>query len=184
MMKKAALLVLIPLLQHCGTRPAAQSGDGLDRTPFHHAPTAKNLDGVTISILRSPSLEKRWGKPEIAVTPEGGYHLSYRKPGDHFEGLDIYALPGSLDSDAPNPPDIIHYETRSPQKWRNYFIAGIVVHAFVETPGGGDTPATVSTVTFPVSLSGKPTASYRIVATSNNGEDSKEIRTYLTSASF
>lgn len=181
-MKKSALLLLLPLLQQCGTKTDVTSG--IDRTPFHHAPNVRNLDGVAIPVLRSSPLEKRWGKPEIAVTADGGYHLSYRKPGDHFEGLDIYGIPGVINSDAPNPPDIIHYETRTPQKWQNYFIAGMAIHVFVETPGGGDTPSTVSTVTFPVQLQGKPAASYRIVATSNDGENSAAIRSYLTSVSF
>lgn len=184
MMKKTALLLLFPfLLQHCATKPSATADKGLDAGHFRNSPEVSSLATITIPILRSPYLEKRWGIRTMNVTPDGGYRIHYSKPGNHFESLEIFATPGSIDSDSPKPPDISHYGS-IPQDWQTYFIAGCTVHAYIETTGGGDTPSTVSTVTFPVTLPGKPTASYRIIATSNDGENSPAIRSYLTSPSF
>lgn len=193
MMRKAVLL-LIPLLGQCARGPVEVADKGIDRVPFHQAKTGSSLAGAAVPVLHSPTLEKRWRKPEITVLPDGSYHLYYSKPGDSFESLAIYAVPGVVDSDSPVPPtynDIGYDEKRKqpkivtyPQKWQSVNILSRPIHVFIDSPGGGADPLQHSTVTFSHQLPGKPIGSYRITATSNQEDAERWIHSYMKTVSF
>lgn len=190
-MKKVLAALLLPFLTQCATSPAEDAEDpGLNRTPYHLAEKkTSSLADTTLPVLRSPTLEKRWGNPKITVLPNGGYHLSYSKPRDSFEGLSIYAVPGTLDSDAPTPPSYrdLGYDEKKKmpttvlvkQAWETVDIAGRPTHVYTDSPGGGADPLQLSTVTFPVSRSGKPAASVRVTGTSNLEAGDEVIHSYM-----
>lgn len=189
------LATLLPWLCQCAAPPADQEDPGLDRSPYHLADkTSPSLAGVTLPILRSPALERRWGRPKITILPNGGYHLRYTKPGDEFEGLSIFATPGTIDSDAPQPPSYqgIDYDHKKKemisvkvkQTWLTADIAGRPTHAYTDNPGGGADPLELSTVTFPVQKAGKPAASYRVTGTSNLDDGEKVILSYMRTVAW
>jgi len=197
-MKSRHLLLagLLPFLCQCATTPPGDDKDpGLDRVPYHLAEKkSPTLAGVNLPILRSPILEKRWGKPEITILENGGYYLHYSKPRDSFEGLSIYASPGTLDSDAPTPPsyrDIGFDEKKKQpttitvkQDWDTVDIAGRPTHVYTDSPGSGADALQLSTVTFPVSRPGKPATSYRITGTSNLDGGDKVILSYMRTVAW
>lgn len=187
----------LPILTQCtSTKPPGEKNNpGLDRGPYHMAEKkSASLTGVALPILRSPSLEKRWGKPEITILPSGGYSLQYSKPGDSFETLSVYAAPGTLDSDSPTPPtytDMGYDEIRKEpipvevkQSWRTVSIAGRPTHVYTDSPGGGADPLQFSTVTFPVQNPGKPAASYRVTASSNLEDADNIILSYMRTVAW
>jgi hypothetical protein len=194
-MKKSAAILPLLFLTQCATPPQDERDPGLDRSPYHlaekHSPS---LAGVSLPILKSPALEKRWGRPRITILPTGGYHLKYSKPGDEFEGLSIYAAPGTRNSDAPTPPaywDTSYDERKGEaisvpvkQSWRTVDIAGRATHVYTDSPGSGADPLQLSTVTFPINRSGKPAASYRVTGTSNLEDGEKMILSYMRTVAW
>lgn len=194
-MKKSAALLPLLFLTQCATPPKEEKDPGLDRSPYHLAEKkSPSLAGVTLPVLKSPALEKRWGSPRITILPNGGYHLNYSKPGEEFEGLSIYAAPGTRDSDAPTPPgywDMSYDEKKGEaisipvkQSWRTVDIAGRPTHVYTDSPGSGADPLQLSTVTFPTSRPGKPAASYRVTGTSNLEDGEKVILSYMRTVAW
>jgi hypothetical protein len=194
-MKKTVALFPLLFLTQCATTPKEEKDPGLDRSPYHLAEkTSPSLAGVTLPILKSNTLEKRWGRPRITILPTGGYHLNYKKPGEEFEGLSIYAAPGTLNSDAATPPSYlsINYDERKreavtvpvKQSWRTVDIAGRPTHVYTDSPGSGADPLQLSTVTFTAYRPGKPAASFRITATSNLGDGEKVILSYMRTVAW
>ncbi|HVJ46725.1 MAG TPA: hypothetical protein VM511_10095 [Luteolibacter sp.] len=189
---KRLLLLIAPLLTQCATQnPHTKE---IDRVPFHRAAETSSLEGVTIPVLHSAKLEKRWGKPKITVLPDGSYHLSYSKSGNGFETLSIYGVPGSINSDAPTAPtyqDIGYDEKRKTatmvpyqQKWQTIEILGRPIHLYIDNPGGGADAFQLSTVTFSHQIPGKPIGSYRIVSSSNIDGPGEVIDSYIKTVTF
>lgn len=193
-MKRLLLLPLAALLQQCASGPREIVDKGIDRVPFHQAEKTKSLDGVAIPVLRSPALEKSWGKPEITVLPNGGYHIYYSKPGSSFEGLAIYGIPGTLNSDAPaaptyrtldfDPKKNIPITVVRTQEWRTINILDRPIHLYTANPGSGADAFELSTVTFSHQIPGKPIGSYRITSSSNLDDADKAIQSYIKTVSF
>ncbi len=193
-MSKCLPFLLIPLFTGCAVEKMKEEDPGIPTTPYHMAEPVRSLDGVKIPVMRSAELERKWGKPRIVVLPDGGYSLSYSKPGSSFETLRIYGAPGTIDSDAPEPPPYTDIafdpETRNvttaryPQKWNTVTLIGRPIHYYLHSPGGGADAPQWSTVTFPLHWPDGPSASYRIMTTSNLYEEKDVQERYLKTVTF
>jgi hypothetical protein len=191
-MKACWTVVFLPFLTQCA--PDTSADPGLSLEQYHSIEPAKTLDGVKIPVMRSPSLDRKWGKPEITVLPNGGYSLYYSAPNQNFESLRIYGVPGRIDSDAPEPPSVIDvaWDNKTnnpttkpyPQKWSTVNLLGRPVHCYALAAGGGADAPQISTVTFPIERPGFPVASYRIVSSSNLADSGAASESYLESVSF
>ena len=185
-------LLLLPLLLVTACTSGNPNDPGIQPSAYYSLKPAASLDEVKIPVLKSPALEKRWGKPEIALRPNGGYMLTYSKPGDSFETLRIFGEPGRIDSDAPTPPtytDIAAPGSNSPQlreymqEWSTVTVLGRPIHYYLRSSGGGADAPEWSTVTFPMGTLG-PTNSYRILATSNQEDGGKVAEGYMRTVGF
>jgi hypothetical protein len=193
-MKRLLLLPLTIVLQQCASGPKEIADKGIDRVPFHRAEKTDSLAGVSIPVLRSPVLEKSWGKPEITVLSDGSYHLHYSKPGSSFESLAIYGIPGSLNSDSATPPTyrVMDFDPKKKipitvvrnQQWETIHLLDRPIHVYTDNPGSGADAFELSTVTFPHPLPGKPVGSYRITSSSNLDDATKAIHSYMKTVSF
>lgn len=193
-MKKIAGFIPLLLLAHCGPELAPTLPDrGLDIQAFHGVHAPEKRASITIPILRSPELERRWGKPQITVLADGTYRLEYSKPGNHWETLTIYGTPGRIDSDGPEAPPVRAIgisKNGKPQgvyikqQWRTTTILGRPIHFHETDQGTGADPVMHSTVTFPIERPGQPVASYRLTATSNQQDAEVIISSYFSTATF
>lgn len=158
--------------------------DGIDPNPFsvlETQATAANRDPsrISVPVLRSVELEKRWGKPKLLVGPKGGYALRYEDPKTDGRHLTIFGSPQMFRSAGPIPPPYTDLgfdaekKTFKPvevsQKWQNVGLAGKNVRYFIQEGASDDRPAQISTETFRLTAPDGRTASYRIRSASQNG---------------
>lgn len=99
---------------------------------------AKSLISIKIPILKSPFLEKKWGKPEISTSPDGLYRLYYDDPEGSFDNFTITGSPKPLVTFGDTPPPIGGMGTSTPQEWETTRIMGQEVKYFIETSGGNN----------------------------------------------
>lgn len=191
-MKRSLLLLPLLALSACTTN--APKDPGIQPSAYYSIEPTTSLDSVQIPVLKSAALEKRWGKPEIIVRPNGGYLLSYSKPGDSFETLRIFGEPGRIDTESPTPPTYTDIGPPAPgsssprmiehtQEWSTVTLLGRPVHYYLRSPGGGADAPEWSTVTFSRGELG-PSASYRILTTSNQEEGEKIAEGYMKTVGF
>lgn len=189
-MKPLLLLPLVVLLQQCTTTP---QDPGINVRAFYDENLPSDLSLTPLPILRSPLLEKRWGKPKTSVLPDGSYRISYNLPDSSFESLDIHVAPGAINTDAPTPPPYGHIgfdekkqtpvPKESPQEWGTATILGKPIHTYCVYAGDGADAASYSSITFPVEKPGFPAAfSVRLTTTSNTSEELS--RSYMESVRF
>lgn len=173
-MKPLLLLPLAILLQQC-----SPSTDPTENrfARFHEDGLPSDLSLTKLPLVKSPALEKRWGRPKASVLPDGSYKITYVNPRSSFEALSIFVSPGSRNTDAPHPPPYgsigFDEKTRSPvpvktpQEWQTTTILGERVHAYCEYAGDGADPASFSTITFTPENRGGTVFNLTVTATSN-----------------
>jgi hypothetical protein len=173
-MKKFLAACLAPLLAHCATAPAP-CGE-ISTAAYDKASLSRNLAGVKIPVLQSFHLEKKWAS-RFVVLKNGGYSITYTKPGEQNESLAIYGAPGRISSEsAPQPPTF----QGAPQIWKTAKILGKPIRYYqMDTDPSGAMIPTLSTVTFTIETPEQPVASYRIVATSFHQDLAKYAEAYL-----
>lgn len=170
-------LLQIPFLlflQQCSPSSGPEKNDF---SAFYQEGLPADLALTSLPVVKSPSLQKRWGKPKVAVLPDGSYRLSYVHPRESFETLDIYVRPGPKNTDGPTAPPYGHIgfdektkspvPQKSPQEWDTVTILGKPVHAYCDYAGDGADPASYSTITFTPEKAGAPVFNLTVTATSN-----------------
>ena len=188
-------LALLPLLFIASCAVEDKKDPGIDTSVYHLSEHSPSLEGVKIPVMQSFGLDKKWGKPKIVVLKNGGYWLSYSKPGSSFEMLRIYGTPGRVESDAPEPPPYRDIGAPAPgtdypsmqeytQKWNTIELLGRPIHYYLRSPGGGADAPEWSTVSFCLEKPGEPTASYRIVSSSNLEHGDKIMEGYMKTVGF
>ena len=179
-MRSASLLVSLPfafLLTQCSTSspvnkpdPAAPTAStkeaanltmpGIDTRSLNRLDEGGSEAKILVPILRAPDLEKRWGKPKLAVAADGSYRLSYSNPKRRFQSLTIYGSPVSYPAAGAVPPSYIDVDftpsgpTTAPrsQEWKTVSLLGRTVRYCVTSPDSGADVAEFPTET--VSLTG------------------------------
>lgn len=173
--------------------------EGIDPNPYNvleRQAKAENRDPgrIAIPVLRSPSLEKRWGKPKLLVGPKGGYLLRYEDPKDDETHLTILGSPTMYRTAGPIPPPYTEIgcdreaNTVTPkevsQVWRRTSVAGREVRYYTAEGFAGDQPAQLSTETFRLTAPDGRFASYRIRTASNDDNPANSADSLIRCASF
>jgi hypothetical protein len=186
------------LLCQC-TVPLPGRADGIDPNPFNlleEQATAKNRDAsrISVPVLSSPALEKRWGKPKLLVGPKGGYALRYQDPGDANRHLTIFGSPQLYRTAGPIPPPYTRVgygkETKTfsaaevSQSWRKTRIVDKDVRFCIAEANFIDPVMQFSTETFRLTAPDGRTASYRIRSSSDNSKPEEEIDDLMRTLSF
>ena len=173
--------------------------DGIDPNPYNlleRQATAENRDPnrISIPVLRSPALEKRWGRPELLVGPKGGYLLRYEDPEDDDTHLTILGSPQVFRTAGPIPPPYTEIgfdretNTVTPkeagQLWRKTRVAGREVRYYTAEGFSGDQPAQISTETFRLTAPDGRAASYRIRTAANDDNPRNGAEALMGTLSF
>lgn len=185
-------------LCHCAS-PSDGRGYGIDPNPFdllEQQATAENHDAsrISVPVLRSPVLEKHWGKPRLLVGPKGGYALRYENPANHAHLLTIFGSPTRYPTAGDTPPcytrlDIDRRQgTLTPvsvsQQWQEVELVGRKVR-FCITDGPQDRqPAMFSTETFRLTAPDGRTASYRLRAAVPGKDQAAAVSALLQTSAF
>lgn len=100
--------------------------------------SGKGMEAIKIPLLACPDLEKKWGKPTVAVAEDGSYRLTYMDPNKSFERVDVlgYAVALPILSSAPGEDvdTMVNGELGSvkrPQEFKEVTVK-------VPTPAGND----------------------------------------------
>lgn len=188
----------ILLLCQCSV-PLPGRADGIDPNPFNlleAQATAENRDPsrIRVPVLRSPSLEKRWGKPRLLVGPKGGYALRYQDPGNTERTLTIFGSPQEYRTAGPIPPPYTKVghdkETGTfsakevSQTWRRTVIEGKDVRFSIAEANFIEPSMQFSTETFRLTAPDGRTASYRIRSTTDGKSPEVEVDGLLRTVSF
>jgi hypothetical protein len=186
------------LLCHCGA-PSDGRKDGIDPNPFElleKQATAPNHDAsrISVPVLRSRTLEQRWGRPRLLVGPKGGYALRYENPANHAHVMTIFGSPSLYPTAGSTPPcytrlDVDRQQgTLTPvsvsQQWQEVTVAGRPVR-FCITDGPQDPqPALFSTETFRLTAPDGRTASYRLRAAAPGTDQAAAAANLMRTAAF
>lgn len=173
--------------------------DGIDPNPFNvleTQATAENRDPsrITVPVLRSPSLEKRWGKPRLLVGHAGGYALSYRDPADKNRQLTIFGSPKKYQPAGLIPPPYTdlgrnaELKTFTPEEvsqgWQSIEVAGKKVRYYISEGSSGEQPMQYSTETFRLTAPDGRSASYRIRCASVSPKKGNSVEDLMRTVSF
>lgn len=196
MIRHCSILSLL-LLTQCTTPPVNQGRvSGIDPVPFNLMSSDAPGDpaAVRVPILRSATLEQRWGKPKLLVAADGSYHLRYVNPQRSFQALYIYGSPKSFAPAAGSPPpiagetfDYTKHELVSvqrPQEWKTLTIAGKAVRYYVSQAETGADPVGLSTETFTLTAPDGRTGSYMLSADSDSDKPGLTHEDFFRSAGF
>jgi hypothetical protein len=190
-------VVLTPLLLCQCTSFRLGRADGIDPNPFsvleqQAKPENHDPKRITVPVLRSAILEKRWGKPKLLVGPKGGYALRYSDPKNDSTFLTIFGSPQMFGTAGPIPPPYTDLgmdarkKTFAPvevsQTWQSTRIAGRSVRFHITEGASGDEPMQFSTETFRLTAPDGRTASYRLRTASAN--DTIKITELFETAAF
>ena len=194
------LLAVLSTIFACQCTPWLPGrADGIDPNPYNvleRQAKAENRDPsrISIPVLRSPALEKRWGKPELLVGPKGGYLLRYEDPKDDDTHLTILGSPTMFKAAGPIPPPYTEIgfdkkaNTVTPkevsQMWRRTSVEGRDVRYYTAEGFSGDQPAQISTETFRLTAPDGRTASYRIRTASNDDNPANSAESLMRSVAF
>lgn len=197
-MKLAAVLLTPILLTQCALwRPGR--AEGIDPNPYallENQATTKNRDPkrIKVPVLRSPMLEKRWGKPDLLVGPHGGYLLHYQDPSNSHRFLNIYGTSKSFLPAGPLPPPYTDLgldpktKTFNPkevnQLWSFAEVAGRTIRYCISEGAQGNTPAQFSTETFRLTAPDGRSASYMLRASSKAPKKGLEVEDLFGSTAF
>lgn len=198
MMKLAAVLLTPFLLTQCALwRPGR--AEGIDANPYsvlEKQATSANRDPkrIAVPMMRSPMLEKRWGKPSLLVGPNGGYLLHYQDPSNPHRFLNIYATAKKYLPAGPLPPPYTDLgfdpktKTINPrevnQLWSFADIAGRTIRYYVSEGSEGNNARLYSTETFRLTAPDGREASYMLRAASKPGKKGLEVEDLFESVSF
>jgi hypothetical protein len=192
----SAAIALLPCMSSCNLPGRA---DGIDPNPFHlleEKATAANRDPgrISIPILRSQALEKRWGKPKLLVSAKGGYALRYQDPRNRHRNLTVFGSPDMFPIAGLTPPPYTDLgmdpkkRTFAPvevqQMWQLATINGSMVRFCITEGGSGDQAPQISTETFRMTAPDGRVASYRIRCSSDESAPGDEIKSLLGTLSF
>lgn len=190
-MKSLLLLPLVILLQQCA--PSSKPEEN-QFARFHEDGLPSDLSLTKLPIVKSPALEKRWGKPNVSVLPDGSYKITYLNPQRSFEALSIYVSPGYKNTDAPNPPPYgsigFDEKTNSPipvktaQPWSTATIMGKPVHTYCDYAGDGADPASFDSITFSPEIPGSPAFNLTLSATSNTETPHLTAHSYMETVKY
>lgn len=149
---------------------------------------------VKVPLLKSPALERRWGRPALKVKADGSYELTYQNPARSFQMLSIYGAPGSFPRAGATPPNLadLDYDPATkqmvpvsrPQQWQTITIAGQAVRYYVAQPDSGADPARMRTETFTLTAPDGRTASYLLEADSDTEAAGSSHQDLMRTASF
>lgn len=190
-MKPLLLLPLVVLLQQCAPTPKPEENEF---ARFYDDGLPSDLSLTKLPIVKSPALEKRWGKPKISVLPDGSYKITYLSPRSSFEALSIYVRPGFKNTDAPKPPPYgsIGFDektnapipVKTPQEWSTAKIMGKPVHTYCDYAGDGADPASFDSITFSPEIPGSPAFNLTLSATSNTEIYENTARSYMETVKY
>ena len=198
MMKLAAALLTPIVLTQCALWRPGRS-EGIDANPYsilEKQATAVNRDPkrIAVPMLRSPMLEKRWGRPSLLVGPKGGYLLRYQDPSDKNRFLNIYGTAKEYLPAGPLPPPYTDLgidpktKTFNPQEvnqlWKFVDVSGRNVRYFISEGAQGTLPAQYSTETFRMTAPDGREASYMLRTMSKSPKKGLEVEDLLRSAAF
>lgn len=198
MIKPAAAVLSALCLCQCNLWLPGRA-EGIDPNPYNvleRQAKAENRDPsrISIPVLRSPALEKRWGKPQLLVGPKGGYLLRYEDPKDDDTHLTILGSPTMFKTAGPIPPPYTEIgfdrktNTVTPkevsQVWRKTTVADRDVRYYTAEGFAGDQPAQISTETFRLTAPDGRTASYRIRTATNDENPANEAESLIRTVSF
>lgn len=195
---RPVFLAIPPLALLCQCQsPVLGRAEGIDPNPFQvlekqARPENRDPKRVAVPMLKSPSLEKRWGAPKLLVGPKGGYALRYRNPRNSaihltiFGSPDIYPVAGMFPppyTDLGMDPRTGTYNPREvAQGWQTSHISGRGVRFFITEASSPGAPLQYSTETFRLSGPGGRTASYRLRTSSARGAE--DARSLFETATF
>ena len=198
MMKLAAVLLTPLVLSQCALwRPGR--AEGIDANPYsvlEKQAKAENRDPkrIAVPVLRSPMLEKRWGKPSLLVGPKGGYLLHYQDPSDKKRFLNIYGTAKQYLPAGPLPPPYTDLgidpktKTFNPrevnQLWSFVDVAGRTIRYYICEGSEGSAPRIYATETFRLTAPDGREASYMLRAASKPGKKGLEVEDLFGSVSF
>ena len=184
------------LLCHCSF-PGAGRADGIDPNPFNvlenqAKPENRDPSRISIPVLRSAALEKRWGKPKLLVGPKGGYALRYESPANDSTHLTIYGSPTLFPTAGAIPPPYTDLgmdgkkgtfvPVEVAQKWQSVALAGRSVRYCIAEGHSADEPVQFTTETFRLTGPDGRTASYRLRAAT--ADEGTTIESLLQTAAF
>lgn len=198
MFKAAAALLLAVVLTQCAPwRPGR--AEGIDPNPYvllEKQATSANRDPkrIAVPMLRSKPLEKRWGKPDLLVGPNGGYLLRYQDPRDSHRYLMIYGTKQSYLPSGPLPPPYTDLgidpktKTFNPQEvnqlWRFTKVNDHIVRYYISEAAQGTVPPQFVTETFRMTAPDGRSASYMLRVSSKSPKKGLEVEDLLHSATF
>ncbi|MBC8125929.1 MAG: hypothetical protein H8M99_02120 [Gloeobacteraceae cyanobacterium ES-bin-144] len=192
-----SLVTVLCLCQCSIYRPGR--ADGIDPNPFallEEQATAANRDPsrISVPVLRSPVLEKRWGSPKLLVGPKGGYALRYTNSKNNANHLTIFGSPQHYKPAGLIPPpytDLGHdkkMKTFNPvevsQTWSYVTIAGKSVRYYISQGPSGDEGTQFSTETFRMTAPNGRTASYRIRVSTVGANPKEQAPGLIQSCAF
>lgn len=171
----------LPLLFITACAPTSSTQDsGINPVPFNIADndglSSSNPADAKVPLLRSPALEKRWGKPKLSILADGSYRLRYDKPKDSFESLLIMGSPKTFPTVGDLPPA---YQASYPDangkfgkpiqpEWQApVIIAGKSFRFAQYSDLSGADPIRYASETLTLTAPDGRSGSYRIVADSN-----------------
>lgn len=106
----------------------------------------KSLAGNPVPALASPTLEKKWGKPQIERKSDGSYSVRYASSRRSVENVEILGMTKPLPPlDQPPPTSSLGYDPvkkegaieYTPQAWRVSSVEGQPVRWFVASGADG-----------------------------------------------
>ncbi len=175
--------------------PQSGRADGIDPNPFElleKQATAANRDPsrITVPVLRSAAMEKRWGKPRLLVGPKGGYALRYVNPANPSNHLTIFGSPQRFATAGGLPPayteipgdSVLPVEVN--QTWRSLGLAGRTVRYYISEGRIGTASPQFSTETFRLTAPDGRTASYRLRAASSGSRADGDVAGWFATAGF
>lgn len=178
----------------------AGTNDGIDENPFdvleRQSSTwqVKSAKQASVPILRSRSLEKRWGKPNLLIGPDGSYALRYRNPSSPVIALLIYGSPANYLMPAgivPPPYTEVRHDRKGKihtaevsQQWREAVVADKKVRYCISEETDGDHPNQFVTETFRLTDKKGRQGSYRIRIGAGNGGGAYDVKKMLESVDF
>ncbi len=160
----------------------------------HASAVNRDPGRITVPVLRSPALEKRWGKPRLLVGPKGGYALRYEDPANHDRQLTVFGSPQLFQTAGPIPPPYtsLGFDARKnsyapgevSQPWQSLQLAGRKVRYYIAEDHSDGHPAQYSTETFRLTAPDGRTASYRIRSASEKSKAAEDVASLMQTVSF
>ena len=157
------------LLCHCAQIPLPAERTLVPGTFYTAENASADLSKASVPVLRSATLERRWGKPKVKVLADGSYQLYYTKPNDEFESLSVFGAPEVFPTPAQPPTYQESYGQRmiQPAWLGSHTISGTPIRYAQSSDLSGADPIEYATETIRLTSPAGRTGSYRIIASSN-----------------